>query len=136
MPWCRALAIVLLTGGGAASAQTMISPDTFLDRATGKTLNFYLLGTENLVGIEQFLRRDLSVWKPVGGDCVYGKIVTDDRKICFHYDGYPNAEENCWVPFRDGEQLFVRTDRLLNPETHYVGEISERQIACENAPTS
>ena len=44
-------------------AQERISPDAFLDAANGKTLTFTDLRSGVRVGIEEYLSRDLSVWK-------------------------------------------------------------------------
>lgn len=59
----RALAISLVAVLTLpAAAQDQLTPDEFLDLAHDRTLSFANIRSGNLVGVEQFLRRDLSVW--------------------------------------------------------------------------
>ncbi len=75
---------------GAATAQEQITPDEFLDGATGNTLTFTAFDGGHLVGEEQFLRRDLSVWAQPDGRCTYGTIEIRGPRICFLYDDCPH----------------------------------------------
>ncbi|MDP5217817.1 hypothetical protein Q5Y75_11350 [Ruegeria sp. 2205SS24-7] len=131
-----AIAVLIgLLAPGMTSAQTLITPDAFLDEATGKTLSFYEIESGELVGVEQFLNRSLSVWREPGQPCVYGKITTPEGRICFAYDNRQGPPV-CWWPFMRGDQLMVRLDVLLNAEIQEVRAITSAGIDCPNAPTS
>ncbi|MCL6285390.1 hypothetical protein M3P21_17820 [Ruegeria sp. 2012CJ41-6] len=131
---CAALGAIVMMS--PASAQTRITPEAFLDAATGKTLSFYEIETGELVGVEQFLNRSLSVWKEPGQPCVYGKITTPEGRICFEYDNRPERPPVCWWPFARGDRFMVRLDVFLNAEIQEVRSITNEGIACPNAPTS
>ncbi|MEM9584249.1 MAG: hypothetical protein AAGA08_14160 [Pseudomonadota bacterium] len=122
-----------LTSVGAITAQDQISPSSFLDRALGKTLSFTDLSTGALVGVEQFLRRDLSVWAETNGRCSYGRIEERGPLICFIYEQFPNPD-NCWMPFDKGGQLMVMS--TLSYQIQQISKISERPVQCEDAPLS
>lgn len=128
-------ALMGLMSAGMTSAQTLITPEAFLDVATGKTLSFYEIESGELVGVEQFLNRSLSVWREPGQPCVYGKITTPEGRICFAYDNRQGPPV-CWWPFMRGDQLMVRLDVLLNAEIQEVRAITKQGIDCPNAPTS
>ncbi len=128
-----ALGIVVAVFGSAASAQDQLSPDGFLDLAVGRTLSFSSSLTGNLIGSEQFLRRDLSVWADETGRCTYGRIELRGHLICFQYEDAPNPE-NCWLPFIDGGTLLVMSQ--TSREVQRVTDISDEPIVCEGAPLS
>ena len=76
---------------GWVSAQTVITPQAFLDAVVGKTLQFHEIRSGELVGTEQFLNRTVSVWREEGRGCVYGQITTPNGRICFLYDNDPDG---------------------------------------------
>lgn len=119
-----------------AAAQFRITPDAFLDAAEGKTLSFYDMRTGELVGVEQYLSRSLSVWKQAGGRCVYGQITQRHGRICFLYDDDLDGLPVCWWPFADGDRLMVRLAAFVNAQIQEVRSITTEQISCPNAPVS
>ena len=116
-----------------ATAQEQITPDGFLDLALGRTLSFTSTGSGNLVGVEQFLRRDLSVWADERGRCTYGRIEQRGPLLCFLYEDAPDPD-NCWIPFIDEGTLLVMAQR--SNEVQRISDISEKPVICEGAPTS
>lgn len=114
-----------------AAAQDQISPDAFLDQAVGKTLTFEGFRSGRQVGVEQFLRRDLSVWTDVSGRCTYGTIEIRGPQLCFIYDDSPDPE-NCWLIFEYEEDLLVMSSR----EVQRISRIEERDLNCSEAPLS
>ena len=123
---------VSLVMAGPIGAQDQISPEQFLDQASGNTLTFRSFRTNNLVGNEQFLRRDLSVWATANGRCTYGTIEVRGALVCFIYEDNPNPK-NCWTPFvQDGDLVVVS----LDGDVQRITEFSKRDISCEAAPLS
>ena len=118
---------------GAASAQQQMAPDTFLDQAIGRTLTFSDYGSGITVGIEQFLRRDLSVWAQSNGRCSYGTIEIRGPLLCFIYENFPNPE-NCWMPFQAEDELLVMS--AVTRQIQRVTEITEDPVVCEGVPLS
>jgi hypothetical protein len=115
----------------SASAQTQLTPDEFLDRAEGRTLTFsYPDG--GLVGTEQFLDRDRTIWKRPGRDCTYGQIELREDLVCFLYDDFPDVD-NCWKPFTDDGRLFVVS---INGSTQEITRITSTPILCGDVPIS
>ncbi len=129
-----ALGAALLPGW--ATAQSMITPDAFLDAAVGKTLTFYEIRSGDLVGTEQFLNRRVSVWREEGRGCVYGQITTPNGQICFLYDNDPDGIPVCWWPFLHEGRLMVRLASFADGEIQEVRSITESSLNCPNAPTS
>jgi len=114
------------------AAQDQISPDVFLDQALGKTLTFRSYDGNNLVGEEQFLRRDLSVWTAANGRCTYGKIEIRGPLICFIYEDNPNPD-NCWTTHvQDGDLIVLG----VGGDLQRVTAIESRDISCQGAPLS
>lgn len=128
----RALIFALLLGAPVA-AQEQLSPDGFLDLAHGRTLSFSNTRTGNLVGVEQFLRRDLSVWADETGRCTYGRIEKRGPLLCFLYEDAPDPN-NCWIPFMDDGTLLVLSERTR--EVQRISDISDDPVICEGAPSS
>ena len=127
----RAAACLMLLAG-PAQATDQISPEMFLDQAVGNTLTFRGFSSNTFVGVEQFLRRDLSVWATANGRCTYGKIEVRGPLICFIYDDNPDPE-NCWTPFvDDGDLVVIGVRGDMQRITH----IERRDISCEGAPLS
>lgn len=130
----RALAAFwFLLAASPAAAQEQITPDAFLDLALGRTLSFTGVTSGQLVGVEEFLRRDLSVWADQSGRCTYGRIEQRGPLLCFVYEDAPDPE-NCWIPFLDEGTLLVMATR--SREVQRISDISEKPIVCEGAPTS
>jgi hypothetical protein len=128
-----AVLAVLCAMAAPALAQDQLSPNGFLDLAVGRTLSFSNVQTGRLVGEEQFLRRDLSVWTNETGRCTYGRIEVRGPSICFLYEDSPNPE-NCWIPFSDEGTLLVLSQN--SREVQKISDISEEPIMCEGAPSS
>lgn len=126
-------ALLALTLAAPVVAQDQLSPDGFLDLATGRTLSFSNMQTGNLVGVEQFLRRDLSVWADETGRCTYGRIEKRGPLLCFLYEDAPDPD-NCWLPFIDDGTLLVMASR--SREVQRITDISEKPVICDGAPTS
>ncbi|QUJ77163.1 hypothetical protein KDD17_03820 [Sulfitobacter albidus] len=128
----RALAFAALTATPLA-AQEQISPDDFLDLAVGRTLTFRGVISGEVVGIEQFLRRDLSVWAGQDGRCTYGRIEVRGPFLCFIYEDYPNPD-NCWTTYSDDGALLVVSQTSF--QTQRISDVSEKPVLCEGAPVS
>ena len=118
-----------------SNAQELISPDAFLDIAVGKTLTFNRFGSGELVGTEEFLSRELSVWRWATGECVYGKIAVEGNQLCFYYEGDPMAPD-CWWPFRDEDRLLVRFANLSIGSIQEVTSITDDTLNCPTLPTA
>lgn len=116
-----------------ATAQDQLSPDGFLDLAVGSTLSFTNVRLGTLVGIEQFLRRDLSVWADESGRCTYGRIEQRGPLLCFIYEDIPDLN-NCWIPFVDQGTLLVMSRSTR--EVQRISDITKNPVICEGAPTS
>lgn len=115
-----------------AAAQTQLTPDAFLDRAQGRTLTFTDPESGGLVGTEQFLGRDSSIWKRPGRACTYGQIEMRKDMICFIYEDLPDVE-NCWIPFLQEGTLFVVS---INGSTQTITRITSSPIICGDVPIS
>ena len=116
-----------------ATAQQQITPDEFLDRAEGRTLTFADYASGSIVGVEQFLSRKLSVWAQSNGRCSYGHIELRGPLICFLYENFPNPE-NCWIPFNDGGELLVMSQRDFGIQR--ITNVSDDEVTCQGAPLS
>ena len=125
--------IIVALLASSAVAQEQLTPDGFLDLAHGRTLSFTNIQSGNLVGVEQFLRRDLSVWADETGRCTYGRIEQRGPLLCFLYEDAPDPG-NCWIPFIDEGTLLVLSERTR--EVQRIRDISEKPVICEGAPTS
>lgn len=116
-----------------ARAQEQMTPDAFLDLAMGRTLSFSGVLSGGLVGVEQFLRRDLSVWADETGRCTYGRIEINGPYLCFLYEDAPDPN-NCWIPFMDEGTLLVLSQNT--GEVQRISDISDKPVVCEGAPIS
>ena len=125
--------LCLMIAGSAAHAQERITPEEFLAIANGKTLTFHDLDSKSLVGVEEYLSPELSVWREAGGDCVYGTITVETDQLCFFYD-YEPAEKACWWPFLRDETLLVLSAQT--GEIQEVVEISEEPLGCPMLPSA
>lgn len=130
----RALAVMVAAMvASPAVAQDQLTPDGFLDLAHGRTLSFSNVRSGNLVGVEEFLRRDLSVWADETGRCTYGRIEKRGPLLCFVYEDAPDPD-NCWIPFMDEGTLLVLSERTR--EVQRISDISDAPVICEGAPSS
>jgi hypothetical protein len=127
-----AIGVVVWLAAAPIFAQTLITPDEFLDAADGRTLTFHIFPNGQLVGAEEFLTRSLSVWRDHAGTCVYGDISVDSANLCFLYDGRDG--QDCWLPFRQGDRLFVRIAELGKSEIQEVTHISDDTLSCPVKP--
>jgi hypothetical protein len=129
----RALIMAAAAGASPAQAQEQLTPDSFLDIALDRTLSFSSMRSGMLVGIEEFLRRDLSVWADETGRCTYGRIEIRGPLICFLYEDAPDPN-NCWIPFNDAGTLLVMSQ--TTGEVQRISDISDKPVICEGTPTS
>ncbi len=113
-----------------------MSADQFLDIAEGHTLYFHDVPTGRLIGVEQFLSRQFSVWKRNGETCTYGHITIEDGLLCFKYEDEPSDRKHCWYVFHDGDRILVRTPELFRSVVQEVRKITKDDLGCPNAPTS
>ena len=111
-----------------------ISPEVFLDMAVGKLLTFHDANHGFYVGTEEFLRRDLSVWKDTSNLCVYGRITIENEQLCFLYDGDADGLPICWWTFRQGDRLLVRTARFVDTQNQEVTRIADGTLDCPEKP--
>jgi hypothetical protein len=116
-----------------AQAQDQLTPDDFLDLSMSRTLSFSSVLSGDLVGVEQFLRRDLSVWADETGRCTYGRIEIRGPYLCFLYEDAPDPN-NCWIPFMDDGTLLVLSQNT--GEVQRISDISDKPVICEGAPVS
>ncbi|MEH6645026.1 hypothetical protein [Sulfitobacter sp.] len=128
-------ALIFLLGLSAlpAHAQEQMTPDGFLDLVHGRTLTFSSMIRGGEVGVEQFLRRDLSVWADRSGRCTYGRIEIRGPLLCFVYEDAPDPN-NCWIPFYDKGKLLVLSQG--SREVQRISDISDKPVVCEGAPSS
>ncbi|UWR25338.1 hypothetical protein K3757_12775 [Sulfitobacter sp. S223] len=128
-------ALICLLGLSAlpVQAQEQMKPDAFLDLVQGRTLTFTSMINGGEVGVEQFLRRDLSVWADRSGRCTYGRIEIRGPLLCFVYEDAPDPN-NCWIPFNDEGTLLVLSQS--SREVQRISDISQEPVICEGAPSS
>ncbi len=131
----RVLCCAAFAPGGAV-AQTILTPEAFLDAVLGKTVRFHEIRSGDLVGTEQFLNRKTSVWREEGRGCVYGQITTPNGQVCFLYDNDPDGIPVCWWPFLYQDRLMVRLASLTDGEIQEVRGITETGLDCPSAPIS
>ena len=128
------LALLDLTAAAApAAAQEQIDPDAFLDRLAGRTATFAMINSGAVVGVEQFLRRDRTVWVTADGRCTYGTVDTRGPYVCFVYDDVPGVD-HCWLTFSFGGALAVMSREA--DEVQEVTRITDEILQCEDRPLS
>lgn len=110
-------------------------PNDFLRFAEGKTLTFSVLGSDTLVGIEEFISRTLSVWRNSEGRCVYGIITVENEQVCFFYEEL-DLTKDCWWMFRDGDRLLARLADFSVSHTQEVTDISTNGVSCPSVPSA
>lgn len=130
---CILWTVIACVCAGPAFAQQQITPDAFLDLATGQTLTFSDYDTGITVGVEQFLKRDQSVWAQSDGRCSYGRIDIRGPLLCFIYENFPNPD-NCWMPFQRDTEILVMSAE--SREIQRVTEITTDPVLCEGTPLS
>ncbi|SDF47408.1 hypothetical protein [Sulfitobacter delicatus] len=115
-----------------AAAQTLLTPDEFLDRAESRTLTFEDWPAGGLVGVEEFLSRQHSRWVHADGHCTRGQITVEAPYVCFRYEDDP-GRAHCWLPFDYEGKLLVQS-----PEgnVQMVTEVTRRPLICGDAPIS
>ncbi|WP_143534349.1 hypothetical protein [Roseovarius albus] len=117
----------------AAGAQDRISPDAFLDQVVGKTVTFIDRVSRQRTGVEQYLRRDQSVWADETGRCTYGQIEIRGPYLCFLYEDFPEAD-NCWLPHILEGQLTVLSGK--DWQIQIASKYSDEPVVCEGVPIS
>lgn|GEM_PF-1400955 len=130
------LSLVGVVFSGAATALEPLSPDAFLDFATGKLLTFHIYPQGYFVGHEEYINRSLSVWRDASNECVYGRITVDEGKLCFLYDHDLDGLPICWWPFIEGDRIFVRVATLGSGEIQEVVNVSEQTLSCPSVPST
>lgn len=126
-------ALVAALLGAPASAQESLTPEAFLDRATGRTLTFVSTPEGRLVGVEQFLSRSRSVYARADGSCAYGTVTVEGPELCFRYEDDP-GRAHCWWPFTRGGELHVRIADTASDEVQRVSRIGDGPVLCTDAP--
>lgn len=129
--WAFSVPLLLAFG---AEAQDRVSPEQFLDFALGKTLTFDTFPGGDLVGVEEYLRRDLSVWRDRSDICVYGRITVEEGQICFYYDNDTDGVPACWIPFVEGDRWFVLNTNGTRREIQEITHVSEEGLECPVKP--
>ncbi len=129
----RSLAILLSVVAPVVEAQQQITPEAFLDFATGQTLSFSANTDGGIVGEEEFLSRDLSVWRDASGRCTYGQIVVAGPLVCFIYEDAPQPD-NCWMPFQDEAGVLVMSRQTFEVQRATV--IPDTSLGCPSVPLS
>ena len=115
-----------------AMAQTRITPEQFVGQAAGRTLTFRNYSTGNLVGVEQFLGPDRSVWARQDGTCTYGQINLREGTVCFTYEDSPD-ETHCWQPYvHNGDMLVISN----SGDIQRVSDITDEPVICRDVPIS
>ena len=127
-------ALILLLAAAPVAAQEQITADAFLDRVAGRTATFVIMGTDNLVGVEQFLRRDRTVWARSDGTCAYGTVTVDGPLVCFSYDDELTGRQHCWFPFERDGTLLVLDD--AGDEVQEISAITDTPVSCDPPPVS
>lgn len=123
----------LLAIAGPAQAQDQITPGSFLDAAVGHTLTFTGYASNRVVGVEEFLRRDRTVWVTTDGRCTYGTVDIRGPYQCFTYEDEP-FKDHFWLTFRHGDRFAVMASNTH--ELQIVTQISKEPLACEDVPLS
>ncbi len=128
------LAVVLLSAG-AGQAQTLATPDSFLDFIVGRTGTFVARSSGRVVGEEYYIDRNTVIWDPVDGPCTFGVVEQRGNQLCFHY---PFRETPaCWWVFRDADTWMVRSaSRVFGAEIQDVTDVRDAPLSCDAAPTS
>ncbi len=97
----RTLATLAVFLAAPAFAQPPMTAEEFDAYATGKTLD-YISGGE-IFGREVYLPGRQVRWAFSGEECKLGRWFPQDEKICFLYDGDPEAK--CWTIWPEGDGL-------------------------------
>lgn len=129
--WAAAIAALCVTGAGA---QERMTPEAFLDFALGKTLTFETFPDGELVGVEEYLRRNLSVWRDRSETCVYGSVTVENGQVCFLYDSDDDGMPVCWIPFLADDRWFVLNSDGGSREIQEITSVSEDGLQCPIKP--
>ena len=126
------IALLAVLSTAPASAQDLLTPNDFLDLADGRTLTFVTEPGGFLVGIEQFLTRDQTIWTRADGSCAYGVVTTTPLTVCFAYDDDP-GRQHCWYTYSvDGVPHVRATD---TGSIQRVDRVGDEPVSCEALPT-
>jgi len=128
------LASVLLMLAAPAGAQDRFTPEALLDRLDGRTATFRQFESQRLVGVEQFLSRQRTVWARANGSCAYGRVTVEAGQVCFEYDDDPPGRRHCWVPFEMDDRLLVVSPN--GGEVQEVTRLSDEPVICSAPPVS
>lgn len=128
----RIATILLILSTVAAAAQTRITPEEFIDRAIGRTLTFESMYDGRVVGIEEFLSRDRTVWTRRDGSCTYGHVTLKEDQVCFRYEDQWDIN-HCWFPLDRSGTLIMQS---LRGSRQRVSRITDLPVACYDAPLS
>lgn len=115
-----------------AAGQDLLTPDAFLDLAEGRTMTFVTEPGGALVGIEQFLTRDRTIWTRADGSCAYGIVTTTPLTVCFAYDDDP-GRQHCWYTYAVEGVPHVR--ETTSGSIQRVDAITDEPVVCEPLPT-
>ncbi len=119
-----------------ASAQTLMPAEAFIDLVLGKTVSFVHFNSGRLVGEEQFISRDQTIWKTPEYGCVTGQLYVDRGRVCFVYEDIQPERPACWWPYEyDGEVILRPVGEFMRGVQRIRG-ISEDPLTCETLPMS
>ena len=127
------LAPLLALLAAPAIAQQSLTPDEFLDRVEGRTVEFSNAATGDLVGTEEFLSRDRTVWAEADGTCVVGYVTVEGPAVCFQYPDEYGDTKWCWWPFEADGQLHVRL--TTSSSVQRATEVPNATVQCEGKPS-
>ncbi|OAN79874.1 hypothetical protein A8B82_07520 [Sulfitobacter sp. EhC04] len=128
----RIAAILLILSTAVGGAQTLITPEQFIERAVGRTLTFANMHDGRIVGIEEFLSRQQTVWARRDGSCTYGHVTLTRDQVCFRYEDQEHVS-HCWYPHDQGGTLVMQSP--LGP-TQQVTRITDLPVVCHDPPLS
>ena len=130
-----ALLVFWLSLSSVGFAQTLVTPDAFLDAVEGRSATFIDQSSGRLVGDEYFIDRRQTVWQPAHGACVYGVMELRGDQLCFHYPTRDTPA--CWWVFQtDGVWMVRNAGRVFGAQVQIATDIRDAPLACESAPTS
>ena len=129
-----ALAVLGFVSATCASiAQEVVSPEDYVRSAEGKTITYRTVGTDRLLGVEQYLGDGRTIWRARGEPCTFGQISFHGPQLCFTYE--TEGVTSCWLPFRIDGQLHARSVSVLGSVV-YRAEESTEPLECDGVPVS
>ncbi|MGR3540182.1 MAG: hypothetical protein ACU0BS_01960 [Hasllibacter sp.] len=127
--WMPLLALL----AAPAAAQQSLTPEQFLDRVEGRTIEFTDDLTGDLIGTEEFLSRTRTVWAEADGTCVLGQVTVEGPAVCFRYPDEYGDRKWCWWPFEDEGDLHVRLTTAESVQR--ATELPGATVQCEGRPS-